>query len=334
MRIHCLGGGLVGSFVTRKLVEDGFDVHLFDVVNRATPAVFHLKDAASADHSSADLIVNMVPGSIGHDVLRVLHEQGHNIVDLSFSETTPDQLPAGPGVVLWDVGIAPGLSNMLVTLAQRELGRLDKVSIKVGGNPAQPDDGWSYMAPFSPHDVIAEYTRPARIVRDGAVTVVPAMDELHTVNANGRTMEAFLTDGLRSLINLPADSMGEYTVRWPGHIQRYQRTTLSPDELVDAWAFDPQRPEFTWMEVRVEAGENIRVWTVEDSGMDGDSSMARTTGLVTFACVKAWSERTLFDRGVHPPEDLPDDVIHDVIEVLKNEGVGVDLRAFDDGEKR
>lgn len=334
MRIHCLGGGLVGSFVTRKLVEDGFDVHLFDVVNRATPAVFHLKDAASADHSSADLIVNMVPGSIGHDVLRVLHEQGHNIVDLSFSETTPDQLPAGPGVVLWDVGIAPGLSNMLVTLAQRELGRLDKVSIKVGGNPAQPDDGWSYMAPFSPHDVIAEYTRPARIVRDGAVTVVPAMDELHTVDANGRTMEAFLTDGLRSLINLPADSMGEYTVRWPGHIQRYQRTTLSPDELVDAWAFDPQRPEFTWMEVRVEAGENTRVWTVEDSGKDGDSSMARTTGLVTFACVKAWSERTLFDRGVHPPEDLPDEVIHDVIEVLKNEGVTVDLRAFDDGEKR
>ena len=334
MRIHCLGGGLVGSFVTRKLVEDGFEVHLFDVVNRATPAVFHLKDAASADHSSADLIVNMVPGSIGHDVLRVLHEQGHNIVDLSFSETTPDQLPAGPGVVLWDVGIAPGLSNMLVALAQRELGRLDKVSIKVGGNPAQPDDGWSYMAPFSPHDVIAEYTRPARIVRDGAVTVVPAMDELHTIDANGRTMEAFLTDGLRSLINLGADSMGEYTVRWPGHIQRYQRTTLSPDELVDAWAFDPQRPEFTWMEVRVEAGENTRVWTVEDSGKDGDSSMARTTGLVTFACVKAWSERTLFDRGVHPPEDLPDDVIHDVIEVLKNEGVTVDLRAFDGGEKR
>lgn len=334
MRIHCLGGGLVGSFVTRKLVEDGFEVHLFDVVNRATPAVFHLKDAASADHSSADLIVNMVPGSIGHDVLRVLHEQGHNIVDLSFSETTPDQLPAGPGVVLWDVGIAPGLSNMLVALAQRELGRLDKVSIKVGGNPAQPDDGWSYMAPFSPHDVIAEYTRPARIVRDGTVTVLPAMDELHTVDANGRTMEAFLTDGLRSLINLPADSMGEYTVRWPGHIQRYQRTTLSPDELVDAWAFDPQRPEFTWMEVRVEAGEKTRVWTVEDSGKDGDSSMARTTGLVTFACVKAWSERTLFDRGVHPPEDLPDDVIYDVIEVLKNEGVAVDLRAFDDGEKR
>ena len=87
------------------------------------------------------------------------------------------------------------------------------------------------------------------------------------------------------------------------------------------------------MEVRVEAGEKTRVWTVEDSGKDGDSSMARTTGLVTFACVKAWSERTLFEQGVHPPEDLPDDVIQDVIKVLRNEGVAVHLRSSDGQEE-
>ena len=327
MRIHCLGGGLVGSFVTRKLHEAGFEVHLYDVVERTTPAYFHLEDATKADHSLADLLVNMVPGSIGHDVLKTLHQKGHRIVDLSFSETTPDQLPAGPGVVLWDVGIAPGLSNMLVALAHREFGHLDKVSIKVGGNPAKPDEEWSYMAPFSPHDVIAEYTRPARVVREGNMTVVPAMDDLHTIDASGRTMEAFLTDGLRSLIDIPATSMGEYTVRWPGHIQRYQTSELNPDELVDAWRFDPERPEFTWMEVRVEAGTETRVWTVEDKGGDGDSSMARTTGLVTFACVVAWSQQELFSEGIHPPEDLPSDVIHNVIQTLKNEDVRIEMNS-------
>ena len=248
-------------------------------------------------------------------------------MDLSFSETTPDQLPNGPGVVLWDVGIAPGLSNMLVALAHRELGVLDNVTIKVGGNPAEPDAEWSYMAPFSPHDVIAEYTRPARIVRDGKSTIVPAMAELHTINANGRTMEAFLTDGLRSLIDLPASSMGEYTVRWPGHIQRYQTTELSPDELVDAWRLDPERPEFTWMEVRVEGNGQVRTWTVEDEGNDGDSSMARTTGLVTFACVVAWSQQELFNEGIHPPEDLPSEVIHNVIQTLKDEGVSIEFHS-------
>ena len=249
MRIHCLGGGLVGSFVTRTLHEAGLEVHLYDIVPRTTPATFHLGDAANFDHSQADLVVNMVPGSIGHEVLKTLHAQGHRIVDLSFSETTPDMLPAGPGTVLWDVGIAPGLSNMLVALAHREHGHLDSVTIKVGGNPAEPDEAWSYMAPFSPHDVIAEYTRPARVVREGTMTVVPAMDDLHTIDASGRTMEAFLTDGLRSLTSIPATSMGEYTVRWPGHIQRYQSTSLNPDELVEAWRYDPNRPEFTWMEV-------------------------------------------------------------------------------------
>ena len=329
MRIHCLGGGLVGSFVTRKLVEDGFDVHLYDVVKRSTSATFHHISAMEADHAAADIIVNMVPGSIGHEVLRSLNDNGHRIVDLSFSETTPDALPNGSSTVLWDVGIAPGLSNMLVALAAREFGHLDEVTIKVGGNPAQPDDTWSYMAPFSPHDVIAEYTRPARIITKGKETVVPAMSDLHAIDANGRSMEAFLTDGLRSLTAMPVTSMGEYTVRWPGHIQRYQVTDQSPDELVEAWRFDPERPEFTWMEVRIVSGEATRVWIVEDQGMDGDSSMARTTGLVTFACVKAWSQQDLFDEGVHPPEDLSTETIHDIMSILRANGVQIELRAHD-----
>jgi len=329
MRIHCLGGGLVGSFVTRKLVEDGFDVHLYDVVHRNTPATFHHINAMEADHEMADIIVNMVPGSIGHEVLRALNNGKHRIVDLSFSETTPDALEDGSSTVLWDVGIAPGLSNMLVALAARELGHLDEVTIKVGGNPAEPDHTWSYMAPFSPHDVIAEYTRPARIVKDGKVTVVPAMSDLHPIDANGREMEAFLTDGLRSLISIPATSMGEYTVRWPGHIQRYQTTQQTPDELVDAWRFDPERPEFTWMEVRMISGKVARIWTVEDRGLGGDSSMARTTGLVTYACVKAWVQQDLFDGGVHPPENLPTETIHGVIDLLKANGVHINSKDYD-----
>ena len=326
MRIHCLGGGLVGGFVTRNLVEAGFEVHLFDVVERQTPAHFHLQSALEADHSPADLIVNMVPGSIGHEILKSLANENHRIIDLSFSETTPDSLNEGKCTILWDVGVAPGFSNMLVALAYRRYGHLDSVTIKVGGNPAEPDGEWSYMAPFSPHDVIAEYTRPARIIRNGNEAVVPAMSEIHSIDANGRTMEAFLTDGLRSLTSIPAQFMGEYTVRWPGHIQRYQETTLTPDELVEAWAFDPRKKEFTWMEVRVKAGSNETVWTIEDQGMNGDSSMARTTGLVTFACVVAWSKRDLFSEGIHPPEDLDTETILDIIDFLKERGVRIEER--------
>lgn len=326
MRIHCLGGGLVGSFVTRKLVDAGFNVHLYDVVERETKAEFHLASALDSDHSDADIIVNMVPGSIGHEVVDRMKNKGQRIIDLSFSEQTPDRFQNIDSAVLWDVGIAPGLSNMLVALASRKYGKLDKVTIKVGGNPSQMDDEWSYMAPFSPHDVIAEYTRPARIIENGEMTVVPAMSDLHTIDASGRKMEAFLTDGLRSLTAIPCDYMGEYTVRWPGHIQKYQKTDLSPDELVDSWKFDSQRPEFTWMEVCIKSGDTQETWTVEDSGKDGDSSMARTTGLVTYSCALAWSQNELFKSGVFAPEDLPNDVIESIIETMKSEGVSIDCQ--------
>ena len=168
----------------------------------------------------------MLPGHLGNKATQSLKNTGQRIVDLSFSEITPDNLQNVESSILWDVGIAPGLSNMLVSMASREYGRLDSVSIKVGGNPTEPDEEWSYMAPFSPHDVIAEYTRDARIIEDGKLVEVAAMTELHSIDANGRKMEAFLTDGLRSLLNIPAVKMGEYTVRWPGHIQKYQQSKL------------------------------------------------------------------------------------------------------------
>lgn len=328
MRVHCLGGGLVGLFVTRRLVDANFEVHLFDIVERETDATFHLGSALEADHSSADLIINMLPGSLGHKATSMLKNSGQKIVDLSFSEITPDRLENVQSKILWDVGIAPGLSNMLVSQAYREFGKLDKVSIKVGGNPSEPDNHWSYMAPFSPHDVIAEYTREARIIENGEVCEVPAMTELHTIDANGREMDAFLTDGLRSLLNIPATKMGEYTVRWPGHIQKYQATKLNPEELVDAWKIDPLRGEFTWMEVHITSGDNERRWVVEDSGSDGDSSMARTTGLVTACCAIAWVDRPeMLPSGVHAPEDLPNDVIELVIEVMRSEGVSIELQS-------
>ena len=327
MRIHCLGGGLVGLFVTRRLVSAGLDVHLFDVVQRSTDATFHLGDALAADHSSADIVINMLPGSLGSKATDLLKDTGQRIVDLSFSENTPDELEGVSSSILWDVGIAPGLSNMLVSMANRKFGRLDNVTIKVGGNPSEPDGEWSYMAPFSPHDVIAEYTRPARVIESGELSEVPAMSDLHSINANGRKMEAFLTDGLRSLLAIPAQRMGEYTVRWPGHIQKYQNSELSPEELVDTWKMDSSRSEFTWMEVRIVSGDNQEIWVVEDSGKDGDSSMARTTGLVTACCALAWIDwPEMLGSGVYAPEDLPNDVIESIIDTMRAEGVSIEKK--------
>ena len=123
--------------------------------------------------------------------------------------------------------------------------------------------------------------------------------------------------------------MTEYTVRWPGHIQRYiderDANVLDHEQLIEDWKFDKTRNEFTWMEVKVDCRNGERmVWTVFDQGRDGDSSMARTTGLVTASCVKQWiSNPELIQVGVHPPESLPDYVIANVSQSLKDEGIEI-----------
>ena len=75
---------------------------------------------------------------------------------------------------------------------------------------------------FSPIDVIEEYTRPARIKENGQIKTVKALTGKidFEVEDIGK-LEAFLTDGLRTLLDskLTSDipTLLEYTIRYPGH---------------------------------------------------------------------------------------------------------------------
>ena len=245
------------------------------------------------EYGNVDIVVNMLPGEIGNIAMNTLNEGLYRTVDLSFSDNTPDlhdEKARDWGVsILWDVGIAPGLSNMLLAEAYRKLGPLEKAEVRVGGNPTGPTQGWNYMAPFSPKDVIAEYTRPARVIRDSEEVALPALSERHMIDVpeHGQ-MEAFLTDGLRSVLrSIPAVEKSEYTIRWPGHIQKFiderDAGTLDEDELLRHWWYDHKTPEFTWMEVRAEGRDGTEmVWRVADYGGDDGSSMARATGCLLY----------------------------------------------------
>ena len=145
-------------------------------------------------------------------------------------------------------------------------------------------------------------------------------------------MEAFLTDGLRSILDtIPCTTMKEYTVRWPGHIDRWLNEGRSMDEaeLLKAWTFDPQRKEFTLLEVVAENNKGVRHTVVKDSGLNGDGSMARTTGLVTAACALLFLEQGPLEGGglkpgVHPPEGLSAQAIQSIMAYMQEQGVRFD----------
>ena len=124
-----------------------------------------------------------------------------------------------------DFGVAPGIPNLLLGYHQNTM-KIDVYKCYVGGLPKKRTMPFQYKAPFSPVDVIEEYTRPARYVVNGEIVVKEALSEPEFLEFDEiGTLEAFNTDGLRSLLftnDIP--NKIEKTLRYPD--ERSVRTIL------------------------------------------------------------------------------------------------------------
>jgi len=281
-----------------------------------------------------DLVVSAVPGSMGFSVLREVIEAGRDVVDIAFFPEDPfalDALAKQRNVTaVVDCGVAPGMSNLLVGRIDSLLDRTESAFIYVGGLPTVRSLPWEYKAVFSPRDVIEEFVRPARFVRDGRVVTTSALSERELVEFDGvGTLEAFLTDGLRTLTQtISAANMQEKTMRYPGHARMMEvlrdAGLLSRDPidvrgasviplevtaalLVPRWQFAPGESDLTVMRVVITGlccGERLRYqYDLLDRGDSaGVHSMARTTGYTATVVARLLASRLWPAKGVFPPE--------------------------------
>jgi saccharopine dehydrogenase-like NADP-dependent oxidoreductase len=208
---------------------------------------------------------------------------------------------------------------------------VDSFRCLVGGLPVRRSWPWQYKAPFSPIDVLEEYTRPARLVEGGEVVVKPALSDPELVEIEPVGMlEAFNTDGLRSLlVTTRVPHMAEKTLRYPGHIEyiRVLRDSgffgeapitaggvqVRPIDVAAAllfpqWHLEPAEPEFTVMEITVRGRADGRPQEFAYRLFDrtdertGTSSMARTTGYTCTAVARLVAEGAFRRAGICPPE--------------------------------
>lgn len=346
-RVMVLGAGMVGSAIAADLCHE-YQVTAVDVdPNRLEPlAAAHPLAVRVADLSDpetvrslvagADLAIGAVPGFMGLATLRAVIAAGVNAVDISFFGQDPfelDTLARAQGVtVVVDAGVAPGLSNMVLGYEATQM-TVESFRCLVGGLPVRRDWPWQYRAPFSPVDVLEEYTRPARLVAHGTLVVKPALSDPELVDIDPvGTLEAFNTDGLRTLLRtMHVPNMVEKTLRYPGHIEyvrvlresglldtdpvRVGEAWIRPVDLTAAvlfprWRLAPAEPEFTVMEVIVSGRAAAGPRTVHYSLFDrtdectGTSSMARTTGYTCTAIARLVLEGRFMHPGLCPPEVL------------------------------
>jgi len=349
MKIIVLGAGLVGKAMALDLAsEPGFSLTSVDLKpeSLAELAAAGIKtiqrdlsrpETISEIVKNYDLVINAVPGYLGFQSLRACLAAGRKVVDISFFPENPMELePVAKEYNLTaavDCGVAPGLSNMLAGYGLSQLDQAFSIQIYVGGLPVIRKWPFEYQAVFSPVDVIEEYLRPARCVENGQLVTKPALSEPELMEfENLGTLEAFNTDGLRTMIDtLTVPQMIEKTLRYPGHREKMLA-------LRQAGFFDNQPVEIAGQKIRPvdlaarilfprlrpEEGEaDLTVLRVIISGQKGGQplkltydlfdrfdpktgihSMARTTGYTATAVARALAQGLIKTTGIVAPEYL------------------------------
>ena len=348
MKVIVLGAGRVGEAIARDLAAGGnLELTVADV---SQPALDRLSGVSGLTTERADLAapgeigrlvggfdlaVGAVPGPMGFATLGRIIDAGINVVDISFFEEEPwplNTLALERGVtVVTDCGVAPGSSSLIFGRAEASWERVDAFRCYVGGLPVARHWPYEYKAAISPIDVIAEYTRPARLVLRGEVVTKPALTDLEHFDFDEiGTLEAFNTDGLRTLLKTSkVPEMTEKTLRYPGHAEHMRMLAdigffgedpievggvevrpidISAKLLIPAWNLGVGEKDLTVLRVEMDGLFEGRRITRRYDMLDrfdrktGLTSMARTTGYTCTAMVNAIADGLFTEPGLSPPE--------------------------------
>lgn len=344
-KITVLGCGMVGSAMAldlakkHKVTSVDVDKENLKFVKGKENIETKIHDLSKSENirkaiAEADLVVNAVPGFMGFSTTRTVIEAGKNIVDISFFPEDCfelDELAKSKNVIaIVDCGVAPGMGNVILGHHNATM-QVESYQCYVGGLPQKRTWPFQYKAPFSPIDVIEEYIRPARYIKDGNLVTKPALSEPEFLEFDEiGTLEAFNTDGLRSLLfTMKIPNMIEKTMRYPGHIdymkmlresgffgeeeidvkgRKIKPIELTAKLLFKQWKLGQDEPEFTVMKIIIAGNENGKKVCYQYDLLDrydketGISSMARTTGYSATAAVELVLNGDFRRAGIDPPE--------------------------------
>ena len=347
-KIVVLGSGMVGSAMALDMAKK-YTVTIADINKKALANVkrrnsrlkteiLDLRDKKRIQKllRPFDLVICAVPGFMGFEILHTIIEERKNVVDISFSAENVldlDEMAQERGVTaIVDCGVAPGLGNMTLGYYNEKI-RVTDFECLVGGLPKVKRWPSFYKAPFSPIDVIEEYTRPARYIENGKLVVREALSDCEFVEFEEvGTLQSFNSDGLRSLIfTMPhIKNMKEKTLRYPGHVDfimalkrsgffdqaclNIKGTDISPRDftsriLFKDWKLQEDEEEITVMRVEIsgenEGGEKEQIIYQLYDEFDHEtktSSMARTTGYTATAAAHLVLDGVFNAKGIFPPE--------------------------------
>lgn len=251
MKIAVLGAGLMGKEAVRDLVKGDkvkevgvADLH-FDQAEAVCRTIGSPKVKAfqlDAGNFQAlvqflrdyDVVINALFYSFNEQVAKAAIQAGTNSVDLGghIGHMTDkvlalhERAKAANITIIPDLGVAPGMINILSGHGSGKLNKVKSIRLYVGGIPLRPEPPLEYNHVFSMEGVFDHYTDPSLVIRDGQVREIPSLTEVERVYFEKfGPLEAFHTSGGTSTLSKSYPNLEtlEYkTIRYPGHCEKFK----------------------------------------------------------------------------------------------------------------
>jgi lysine 6-dehydrogenase len=350
MKLLSIGCGYIGSVLAEELVHsldfekliicDSTKEKIVETAKKLGDKIFPLQlDISNYSNllqiiDSADLVIGLSPGRLGFNVMKACVEKKKNLIDLSFMAEDPfffqKSALEGGVTIIPDCGVAPGLSNILIGKASSQLDEVKDVLIYVGGLPQNLIPPLNYKVTWCVEDLFEEYTRKAKIIRNGKTVEVDALEGLEEIEFEGLgKFEAFFTDGVRTLHDtIKANNMWEKTLRYSGHAEKIKlikKLGLLKKEPITSINMSPwefmckfweenlsffEEKDFVLMRIKVSGRKGsakfLHTYEVVDyfDEQRNITAMGRSTAYTAVAVIKLMIENRIDRKGVIPPEIL------------------------------
>ncbi len=377
MKIGILGSGLMGKEAARDLAAsaDVITVGLADIdINRAQVVCDQLKspkikafqvNAANreelADYMKQfDVVINALFYSFNEIIAKTAIEVGVSSVDLGghIGHVTDKVLTMNEAAkkaavtIIPDLGVAPGMINILSGFGASKLDTVKSIKLYVGGIPVKPEPPIEYNHVFSMEGVFDHYTDPSLIIRNGIKQEIPSLSEVEQIYFDKfGTLEAFHTSGGTSTLSLsyPNVETLEYkTIRYPGHAEKFKLlvdlnlTRNNYKVEVNGEMISPREVFLKVLDPIVELGEkdDAVLLRVIVSGIKNRSyasyeyemttykdretkvtAMARATANTVSVVAQMIGRDKIGTKGVQPPEKMVPGKLY--IEEMKKRGVRI-----------
>lgn len=360
MKIGVLGSGLMGKEAARDLVmsEGVTEVGLADLNVELAEKVCDQLDSSklkayavdASNHDELanfmkqfDVIINALFYSFNEIVAQTAIEVGVDSIDLGghIGNVTDkvlelnDKAEAAGVTVIPDLGVAPGMINILSGYGASKLDTTNSIKLYVGGIPVKPEAPLEYNHVFSMEGLFDHYTDPSHIIRDGKRQNIPSLSEVERLYfENYGPLEAFHTSGGTSTLlhSFPdLDTLEYKTIRYPGHAEKFQllvdlNLTRKDFEVeVDGQKVSPRDVFLKVLDPIVELGDKddaVLLRVVVSGEKDGKpatysyemttvkdrtnnvTAMARATANTVSIVAQLIGNKTISKKGVCPPETI------------------------------